>query len=97
MRPWTRIFVSVALFIFLLGLSIPVTAQGNNVAVHENLSKENKALLLNAAVGAAILTWGLLSWDYGDRSPHFRKKSGSEKTLRKGVLINLGICTSHMP
>jgi hypothetical protein len=84
MRPWTRIFVSVALFIFLLGLSSPVTAQGNNVAVHENLSKENKTLLLNAAVGAAVLTWGLLEWDYGDRSPHFKEEKWFGKDTPEG-------------
>ncbi|MCK7514228.1 MAG: hypothetical protein MZV70_66225 [Desulfobacterales bacterium] len=64
--------------------------------MHENLSKENKALLLNAAVGAAVLTWGLLNGITEIGLLISRKKSGSEKTLRKRVLIKLGICTSHM-
>ena len=80
MKPCGRRSVALAVFIFLLGLSIPVSAK-ENVAWYENPSKEDKALLLNAAAGAAILTWGVLSWDYGASSPHF----GSEGWFGKNT------------
>jgi len=61
-----------------------VPAQDNNVAEHEKLSKENKALLLNATVGAAVLTCGLLEWDYGDRSPHLKEEKWFGKDTPEG-------------
>jgi hypothetical protein len=76
--------MSVAFFIFLLGLSNPVTAEDNITAKFENLSKEDKALLLNAAAGATILTWGFFEWDYGEQSPHFRSEGWFGKDTPEG-------------
>ena len=90
MRPWTRIFASVAVLIFLLGLSIPAAAKDNNAAADKNLSKEDKALLLNAAAAAAVLTWGVLEWDYGDRSPHSGNEGWFGKDTPEGGVDKFG-------
>jgi hypothetical protein len=84
MKPWAPIFTSIAVFVLLLSLSNPVKAEDNNTAKLENLSKEDKALLLNAAAGAAILTWGFLEWDYGDRSPHLGNEGWFGKDTPEG-------------
>jgi len=90
MKPWTRIFTSVAVLIFLLGLGIPAAATDKDAAAEKNLSKEDKALILNAAAGAVILTWAALEWDYGERSAHFENEDWFGKDTREGGADKLG-------
>lgn len=48
------------------------------------LSRETKALLLNAAVGLGIVSWGLSAWDYGEYSFNTKSEGWFEKTTREG-------------
>ena len=90
MKPWARIFASVAVLIFLLGSGIPAAAKDNNAAAGKNLSKEDKALLLNAAAAAAVLTWGVVEWDYGERSPHTGNEGWFGKDTPEGGVDKFG-------
>jgi hypothetical protein len=81
--------LAVAIFVLLLGFSAPVLAEEES-ARHENLTKEKKALLLNAFAGAVILTWGALTWDYGDQDPHFYGEGWLEKDSPEGGADKIG-------
>jgi len=83
MRPVHYLCVAAVVFVFLLGFSAPVPAEEKS-AWYENLSKEKKALLMNAVAGASILTWGALTWDYGEESPHFQGDGWFEKNSPEG-------------
>ena len=90
MTTWTRIFASVAVLIFLLGSGIPAAAKDNDAAADKALSKEDKALLLNAAAATAVLTWGVLEWDYGERSPHTGNEGWFGKDTPEGGVDKFG-------
>ena len=83
MKPWIRVLVAAVVPIVLLVFSIPVQAE-DDTAWYENLSKERKALLLNIAAGATILTWGAFTWDYGEEAPHFQGDGWFEKDSSEG-------------
>ncbi|NPU84772.1 MAG: DUF2279 domain-containing protein [Syntrophaceae bacterium] len=54
------------------------------------LSRETKAVLLNATAAAAVIGWGIAVWDYGQRSPRFRDEGWFERTSNEGGADKLG-------
>ncbi len=54
------------------------------------LTRETKALLLNATAAAAVIGWGIAVWDYGQRSPRFRDEGWFERTSNEGGADKLG-------
>jgi len=89
MKPVDRMFVAVFVLLFVSGFSAAVPAEEKSTW-YENLSKEKKALLLNAVAGAAILTWGAFTWDYGEEAPHFQGEGWFGKDTPEGGADKLG-------
>ncbi|MBN1664695.1 MAG: DUF2279 domain-containing protein [Deltaproteobacteria bacterium] len=89
MKPVERILLTAVSLTVLFGFIAPVAAEEKS-SWYKNLPKENKAVLLNAAAGAVILTWGALSWDYGERNPHFQSEGWFEKDSPEGGADKVG-------
>ncbi len=64
-------------------IGLPVLAAEKN---HENelFSKEDKLLITNAGGLAILTTWGIMSWDYGERSSHTRSEGWFEQDAPEG-------------
>jgi len=89
MKPWIRAFVAATTLLLFPAFSVSVQSEDGAVW-HGNLSKEQKALLLNLAAGAAILTWGAFTWDYGEEDPHFQGDGWFEKDSPEGGADKFG-------
>jgi len=65
----------------LIGQSVPAAEKN-----HENelFSKEDKLLITNAGGLAILTTWGIVSWDYGERSSHTRSEGWFEQDAPEG-------------
>jgi Predicted periplasmic lipoprotein (DUF2279) len=53
-------------------------------------SKEDKALALNLGVGAAVLGWGVVNWDYGEGGPRFQSEGWFDRETEEGGADKLG-------
>lgn len=53
-------------------------------------TRGQKTLLLNAAAAAALTTWGIYKWDYGQQSPNATREHWFGQDTRKGGADKLG-------
>ena len=54
------------------------------------LTRGQKTLLLNAGAAAALTTWGIYKWDYGQQSPNATREHWFGQDTRKGGADKLG-------
>ncbi|MFH2065423.1 MAG: DUF2279 domain-containing protein [Pseudomonadota bacterium] len=51
---------------------------------NESFAKEDKLLIANLGGFAILTTWGIMSWDYGERSSHTRSEGWFEQDTTEG-------------
>ncbi len=73
----------IILILGLLLIHIPAEA-GEPSDQNEWFSKEEKLLITNAGGIAILTTWGIMSWDYGERSSHTRSEGWFEQDAPEG-------------
>ncbi len=90
MKVLSRFRLAMALSLLPIVFCSVVSAQQPSDSWGEEWTKEKKAALLNAAVGAGILTWGMFTWDYGQRTLYFRDEGWFGRTTNEGGADKLG-------
>lgn len=94
MKVFSRFRLVTAISLLSIFFYSVVSAQQPSNSWGEGLTKEKKAALLNLATGAGILTWGMFTWDYGERTLYFRDEGWFERTSNEGGADKLGHCYS---
>jgi uncharacterized protein YfiM (DUF2279 family) len=78
--------------LFLLAIT---AAQANETDTatagsERSLNRDEKALLLNAGAATLLTVWGILKWDYGQRSPHAQNEGWFARSTKQGGADKLG-------
>lgn len=86
----THIILSAILIGCLTFHAVALAQDTDAKASLPHWSKGKRAIGLNAAIGAGILTWGLFFWDYGDYGFHFRNEEWFGENTKEGGMDKLG-------
>jgi Predicted periplasmic lipoprotein (DUF2279) len=73
----------------LLALALLV-GSGAGPARAEEMSAERKVFWLNTAAMGTIVTWGVINWDYGQRTPNARSEGWFGRETKSGGADKLG-------
>jgi len=69
---------------------VPATASGPQAAAEPGLTKEQKAVILNAGVAAAVTVYGVGFWDYFQTAPKASSEGWFGRTTSHGGMDKLG-------
>jgi len=79
-----------ALFIVLSLIALPVCAAGTDLEIESESDVGKRVMLVNGAIATTILAWGVLNWDYGDRSEHIESEGWFAHDTEEGGADKLG-------
>lgn len=80
----------ILVLLFFISLCIPAQSPAFEFSrAFSDLPKEKKVLTANAAGMLFVTSWGIVKWDYGDRSPHARKEDWFGRDTKNGGLDKL--------
>lgn len=77
-----RYFIIIPMMVLLI-FHIPAAAD-EQTDRNEWLTKEQKLAVTNLSGIAILTTWGIMSWDYGERSSHTRSEGWFEQDTPEG-------------
>lgn len=85
-----RRVISTFVLLFFISLCRPADSPAFEFSrAFSDLPKEKKVLAANAAGMLFVTTWGIVNWDYGDRSPHARNERWFSRNTKSGGVDKL--------